>query len=51
VERVSPAYDPAGGINVEVDITIGYLEAVDELSNIDVGQASSGVGVGLNVSG
>ena len=47
VERVSPAKDSAGGVDVEVDITIGYLEPVEELSDIDVGDASVDIGVGL----
>ena len=52
MERVSPAEDSAGRVDVEVDITIGYLEPVKELSDIDVGDASVDIGVGLRgVSG
>lgn len=49
MERIAPTEDTSRRIDIEVDVTIRDLEAVEELSDIDVGDAGGEVGVGLQV--
>jgi hypothetical protein len=47
VERCSVGDNAAIPVDVEVDVTVRHLETIDELSSVDVSNASPLVGVGL----
>lgn len=47
VERVAPREHATMTVNVQVDVTIADLEAVEDLTGVDVGHLGAGVGVRL----